>query len=249
MKWSDLSLPPNNSLKEIKPNLSSTSNEENSFIVVCAKRRLQAKKPEAKTKMSTCPQDRVDTVNAAEISDNEGLNEASHLFRRHEGCIKSYQTFSGLQNHLDIGRHIYALEKQTLLDKAMIQYGTRLEQGSTEEVPTIEAEPMQTAPRQQSSVKMGWALNSNKGHKCLNETQKDYLMAQLKIGEQTGHNVDPVTASKSMRKAKNADSVRLFSPEEFLTLKQIASFFSRVSRKRVVPEELDINAQGNVQSL
>ena len=249
MKWSDLSLPPNNSLQEIKPNLSSTSNEENSFIVVSAKRRLQVKKPEAKTKVSTCPQDTVDTVNAAEISDNEGLDEASHLFACHEeGCIKSYKTFSGLQNHLDIGRHVYALEKQTLLDKAMIQYGTRLEQGSTEEVPTIEAEPMQTATRQQPSVKMGWALKSNKGHKRLNETQKDYLMAQFKIGEQTGHKVDPVTASKSMRKAKNADGVRLFSPEEFLTSKQIASFFSRVSRKRVVPEELDTQEDVEIEN-
>ena len=35
-----------------------------------------------------------------------------------ESCIKTFQRSSALQAHLDEGRHKYALEKETLLDKA-----------------------------------------------------------------------------------------------------------------------------------
>ena len=39
-----------------------------------------------------------------------------------EGCVKSFQRFSSLQNHLDVGKHNYILEQETFLDKAMVQY-------------------------------------------------------------------------------------------------------------------------------
>lgn len=115
----------------------------------------------------------------------------------------------------------------------MTQYATKLEQGSTDVVPTIDVQPMQQDPHQLPSLKMGWALKSSKGRKLLTVAQKEYLMAQFNIGEQTGHKVDPVTASKSMRKAKDVDGARLFSADEFLTSKQVASFFSRVAKKKV----------------
>ncbi|XP_068717225.1 enoyl-CoA delta isomerase 1, mitochondrial-like [Montipora capricornis] len=72
-------------------------------------------------------------------------------------------------------------------------------------------------------------------------------MAQFKIGEETGHKVDPVSVSRAMRKAKNADGARLFSSEEFLTSRQIASFFSRVSKKKVVPDELDTQEEAEIE--
>ena len=43
IKWGELSLPPNNLLKEIKTKVSSTANPENSFLTVSASRRLQKK--------------------------------------------------------------------------------------------------------------------------------------------------------------------------------------------------------------
>ena len=46
-----------------------------------------------------------------------------------EGCIKSFQRYSSLQHHLDVGKHKYALENETLFDKAMMSYATKLEQG------------------------------------------------------------------------------------------------------------------------
>ena len=143
---------------------------------------------------------------------------------------------------------MYALEQETLQEKAMIQYGNRLEQGPTDHVPTIEAPTTQAAAvSKPTSVKKGWALKTSKSRKRLTEKQKDYLMAQFKIGEETGHKLDPVSVSRAMRKAKNADGARFFSSEEFLTSRQIASFFSRVSKKKVVPDELDTQEDAEIE--
>ena len=246
IKWGELSLPPNNLLKEIKTKVSSTANPENSFLTVSASRRLQ-KKASQPTAAISCQPETQD-----HDSDTEGdviEKEASHLFLCSEdGCVKSYQTYSGLQNHLDCGKHVYALEQETLLDKAMIQYGNRLEQGPTDHAPTIEAPSTQAAAvSKPTSVKKGWALKTSKSRKRLTEAQKDYLMAQFKIGEETGHKLDPVSVSRTMRKAKKADGARLFSSEEFLTSRQIASFFSRVSKKKVVPDELDTQEDAEIE--
>ena len=108
------------------------------------------------------------------------------------------------------------LEQETLLDKAMIQYGNRLEQGPPDHASAIEARSTQTAAVSKlPSIKNGWALKTSKSQKRLTDAQKDYLRAQFKIGEETGHKLDRVSVSRAMRKAKNADSARLFSSEEF----------------------------------
>ena len=44
-----------------------------------------------------------------------------------EGCVKSFQQYASLEKHLDCGRHKYALEHETLYDKAMTMYATKLE--------------------------------------------------------------------------------------------------------------------------
>ena len=44
--------------------------------------------------------------------------------------VKSFQRFSSLQRHLDVGKHKYVLERETLLDKAMQSYAIKLVQGN-----------------------------------------------------------------------------------------------------------------------
>ena len=58
---------------------------------------------------------------------------------------------------------MYTLEQETLLDKAMIQYGNRLEQGPTDHAPTIEAPSMQAAAVSKPTfVKKGWDKQESK---------------------------------------------------------------------------------------
>ena len=61
-----------------------------------------------------------------------------------DGCIKSFQRFSSLQHHLDVGRHSYALENEMLFDKAITSFATKLEQGTaTVENPVEDIEACQ----------------------------------------------------------------------------------------------------------
>ena len=88
IKWGELSLPPNNLLKEIETKVSNTTNPENSFLTVSASRRLQKEASQPTVAISCQPetQDR--------DSDTEGdviEKEASHLFLCSEdGCVKLY---------------------------------------------------------------------------------------------------------------------------------------------------------------
>jgi len=99
----------------------------------------------------------------------EASNELSHkdqechdkLFSCPENrCIKSFQRFLSLQHHLDVGRHSYALKNETLFDKAITSYATKLEQDTaTVENPVEDIEACQ-ALNSCSSLPKGWALKS-----------------------------------------------------------------------------------------
>ena len=178
-----------------------------------------------------------------------------------EGCVKSFQRFSSLQHHLDVGRHSYALENKTLFDKAMMSYATKLEQGiAILENPVEDLQTPQTLDSC-SSLPMGWALKSASTQRTrLTESQKQYLTEVFQNGERTGRKADPCNVSKSMRKARNADGSSKFDTSSYLTSQQVASFFSRLAAKRVAAsesqdeegehqEEMDIIQEQNIQDL
>lgn len=56
-----------------------------------------------------------------------------------EGCVKSFVRYSSLQKHLECGKHKRCLEHETLYDKAIKEYATKLECG-TSQIPVIESE-------------------------------------------------------------------------------------------------------------
>ena len=62
--------------------------------------------------------------------------------------------------------------------------------------------------------------------------QKEYLNAKFQIGERSGQKAGSTSVSKAMRTAKDANAMRLFDNSDFLTVQQIASFFSRLAAKR-----------------
>ena len=145
------------------------------------------------------------------------------------GCVKSFQRFSNLENHLDFGKHTYALERETLFDKAMLSYPTKLDKRDT----SLEC---QTSDDLSSCCALyplpkGWAQKSST---VLRKrfSQKLYLSKLFDVGEQTGHKLDANNVSKSMRKARNIDSSFLFDASEYLTAKQIASFFFLALQER-----------------
>ena len=148
----------------------------------------EAKIPKAQF-ITITPRRKVTCTQQEDVQLTSGMTEASNelsdedqechdkLFSCPEdGCIKSFQRFSSLQHHLDVGRHSYALENETLFDKAMISYATKLEQGTgIVENPVEDIEACQ-AFNSCSSLPMGWALKSASIQRTrLSESQKQYL--------------------------------------------------------------------------
>ena len=53
-----------------------------------------------------------------------------------EGCVLSFMRHSSLVKHLDCGKHKRKLEHETLYDKAIIEYATKLDYGASK-IPVV----------------------------------------------------------------------------------------------------------------
>jgi hypothetical protein len=159
------------------------------------------------------------------------------FFCPEEGCIKSFQKHSSLEKHIDYGCHRYVLEYESLYDRAMILYATKLEQGSAD-VPQIH---MVTTVNLDTDLVLqkGWALKSSAKRKRFNEVQKKYLTDVFNNGQSTGRKANPEAVAQSMRRAKNKDGTHMFNKDEYLTAQQIAGFFSRYAKKKMLGSPSD----------
>ena len=72
------------------------------------------------------------------------------------GCVKSFQMFLSLQKYLDGGSHRYALERESLRDKAMLRYAENLESGAASMEKNVEA--VISEEFEVFFAKLGWAL-------------------------------------------------------------------------------------------
>ena len=172
-------------------------------------------------------------ADAESHQDDSDTDDDSLFTCSEEGCVKAFQRFSSLQKHLDFGKHQYALEKETFLDRAMQIYAENLESGKAniEEVQESASQPSSDIP----PLLMGWALKYSSSSRRFTEAQKKYLTDLFVLGEQTGRKADPEQVSKAMRKTRDANGSFLFDAGSYLTSKQITSFFSRLSAKKSLP--------------
>ena len=148
--------------------------------------------------------------------------------------MKSFQRFSSFQKHLDGGSQRYALERESLQDKAMLRYSENLESGAASIEENVEA-VISEESEEVSFVKVGWALkHAHTRRQRLIDKQKNYLIELFLFGKKTGRKADASEVSKTMRKARNEDGSLLFKCDDYLTSLQIASFFSRLAAKKSV---------------
>ena len=139
-----------------------------------------------------------------------------------EGCVKTYQRFSSLQHHLDLGKHERALENETFLDRAVLAYADRLQEQFCG-IPQIKARKRLNLTNH-PCLPMGWALKSSHVRRTrFTEKQKDYLTSKFRIGETTGQKADAASIAKSMMTARDSSGNRLFTSSEFLTGQKVSS--------------------------
>lgn len=152
IKWSTFGLPkryPTPTLKIIED----AASPQATFINITARKNTASKLNQ--------PHAQLEIESDDETSDDTESCHANLFSCLEEGCIKTFQRFSSLQRHLDVGKHKYALEHETLLDKAMLSYATKLEQGSGVTGTTSNDDKIPQTACSVSSLPMGWALKSS----------------------------------------------------------------------------------------
>lgn len=160
-----------------------------------------------------------------------------------DGCVKRFQRYSSLENHLQYGKCEIVLERENLFDKARIIYRDKLLHGSNIQ-PVLASS---TLPGSAEEIQtQGWALKTIKKAKRFTEKQKCYLDEKFSIGQETGHKLDAAAVARDMRFARDKGGNRRFTVDDFLTPQQVQSYFSRVAAKlkntqEETPEE-DITA-------
>ena len=79
---------------------------------------------------------------------------------------------------------------------------------------------------------MGWDLKITPPRKSFSQRQRDYLLAQFRVGESSGKKENAALVAKTIVRAEDVDGDRSFHADEFFTSKQILSFFSRPAAKK-----------------
>ena len=169
--------------------------------------------------------------------------------------MKSFNTFSELESHLDIGDHSVKEERKgTLYDKLRRDWVDMFTTvvNITEDAPCAPGKQQNVSGSTPSdeAVAMGWALPKPRaGSSRFTAKVKRYLTSKFDLGEQTGNTADPQQVSYDMRKARDEQNNRLFSREEWLTKSQVQGFFSRLAaaRRRQQSGEVDLDPRDLLQ--
>lgn len=158
-------------------------------------------------------------------------DSASGLFTcPKDGCVKEYARHSSLENHILFGECQRLQEKEGLFDKAKVLYQEKLIAGYND-IPSVSTSSKNYVSESDDNLSKGWALKKSKASARFNDRQKNYLNDKFLIGQATGHKVNPEDVSREMRYAKDNSGNRLFTIDEFLTSRQIQSYFSRTASK------------------
>lgn len=181
------------------------------------------------------PSDTRATEDQAETDEEPSTSGDALFMCSEEGCTKTFLRHSSMMQHLDCGKHQRALEHETLFDKAALDYAEQLE-GQATLVPVVST--VSTRASHTYRQAMGWALKSSGSRRTrFTSTQKSYLTAKFRLGEQTGNKADPAAVARSMMCAKDSSGSRLFTSDDFLTANQIAGFFSRLASKKTLADD------------
>ena len=170
-------------------------------------------------------------VHSLETPQAEGLFSCSE-----QGCVKMFSTFDDLQKHLDGERHVFIGEQDTAYDVIRKKWAAILSGVSSSKqgpVPPVERSSNGAGVvGENERVLKGWALKTVKRSSRMSENVKGFLTEKFNHGAQTGKKADAKNVEHEMKHARNSNGELLFQPHEWRTSKQIASFFSRLSKSQ-----------------
>ena len=146
-----------------------------------------------------------------------------------EGCIKTFKSFAALQKHLDVGKHLVKLAKESAYDEIKRKWTEACHSVSGGYVrgQTLASSSEKQSPPGQ--VENGWALRRTRKSVAFSEKAKSYLLDVFWMGEETGKKATASDVALRMKSARNETGQKIFSKIDWLTEQQIARYFSRLS--------------------
>ncbi|CAG2218847.1 unnamed protein product [Mytilus edulis] len=170
----------------------------------------------------TCPE------NDTESLHQNGTNDAL-FFCPEVGCIRKFITYKGMENHVLCGKHSLQLEKKTTYDIIREQWASLC----NHVVITCKtlSSPNSSVENTLNCEQMGWALQKGKKTIRFPVQVKKFLTDKFLDGETSGKKSNPVEVCEQMKSLRDSDGKRLFQVDEWLTVAQITSYFSRLAGK------------------
>lgn len=141
-----------------------------------------------------------------------------------EGCIKTFKSFAALQKHLDVGKHMVKLAKESAYDEikrkwteACHSVGGGYVRGQTSASSSDDQSP---APAGQ--VEHGWALRRTRKSVTFSEKLKSYLLDMFWMREETGKKATASDVAFRMKSLRDETGQKMFTKIDWLTEQQIA---------------------------
>ena len=129
------------------------------------------------------------------------------------------------------GRHEKKQEKITLIDRAKKGYARRLEM-QYGVVPSKTSACVLLEEENDKVSEKGWALAQQKSKSKFSDRQRAYLTKNFEEGEKSGKKLKADEVAQDIMRVRDEMGRRVFTIEEFLTSKQVASFFLRLAAKK-----------------
>ena len=121
-----------------------------------------------------------------------------------QGFVKVYEKFKGLEKHLDVGRHIIKLERESDYDSIIAKWAETCKtvtgdyvQGGVGGAPSVTESPSVSADN--PSLEEGWAMKKSKKSIRFSERVPSYLQETFFQGEETGVKANPADIACKMR--------------------------------------------------
>ena len=165
--------------------------------------------------------------------DDVEINDQPSMFVcPEEGCNCTFDSFSELELHTDVGIHD-TRKSGSLYDKVRKNWAEKFSSIENQKLTSNKSSTGLTVNSTNSRLSIGWALNKGRtGGVRFSENVRRYLTTRFEMGERTGKKANPEEIERQMRNARNERNERLFQREEWLTKTQIMFFFSHLASRQ-----------------
>ena len=136
-----------------------------------------------------------------------------------------------LQKHLDVGKHLVRLERETTYDTITRKWAETCQEVFGSYLNSEARSGSQTAVTTSSTspVLKGWALKTSRKAIRFSEKVKTHRKRIFLEGEETGRKASAVDVCSELRTLRDESGKKVFNKEDWLAAEQIARYFSRLS--------------------